>query len=264
MEPIAKDGFAQTDRSDFWWMEPLAVAAGLGMFVVYSTWAAFQGAHYTWGPYLSPFYSPELFGASPHAWFGPKPGWFPWPSWLVFSPAFFILWAPGGFRLTCYYYRKAYYRAYVLNPAACAVGKPWQTYCGETQLPLILQNVHRYFMYLAVLVLAILWADAFKALRIEGPKDYMLGSGTVVLALNAFFLSMYTFGCHSLRHLIGGHLDCFSDCALSKLRHKAWTGVTCLNERHMLWAWVSLVGVGLSDLYVRLLSMGVISDIKFF
>ena len=43
------------------------------------TWAAFQNAHYTFGPYLSPFYSPELCGDSPHAWFGPKPAW--WPGW---------------------------------------------------------------------------------------------------------------------------------------------------------------------------------------
>ena len=43
----------------------------LGGFVVYATWAAFQGNHYEYGPYLSPFYSPLLFGEGPHSWFGP-------------------------------------------------------------------------------------------------------------------------------------------------------------------------------------------------
>ena len=125
----------------------------LGSFVVYATWAAFQGEHYTFGPYLSPFYSPELFGDSPHAWFGPKPAW--WPGLLPFSPALLILWAPGGFRLTCYYYRGAYYKAFWADPPACAVGEPRKSYRGERSFPLILQNVHRYFLYLALLFLVV-------------------------------------------------------------------------------------------------------------
>ena len=97
--PMPPQGFGKTSRTDAWWIQPSLTAFGLGLFVVYATWAAFQGVHYTSGPYLSPFYSPELFGDSPHAIFGPKPGW--WPGWLPFSPALLILWAPGGFRLVC-------------------------------------------------------------------------------------------------------------------------------------------------------------------
>ena len=70
-------GFGQTQRRDAWWATPTIVFIALSAFVVYATWAAFQNAHYTFGPYLSPFYSPELFGDSPHAWFGPKPAWWP-------------------------------------------------------------------------------------------------------------------------------------------------------------------------------------------
>ena len=70
-------GFGHTSRRDTWWAAPLAVFVGFSAFVVYATWAAFQGEHYTYGPYLSPFYSPELFGDSPHAWFGPEAGWWP-------------------------------------------------------------------------------------------------------------------------------------------------------------------------------------------
>ena len=80
---------------------------GFSAFIVYSTWAAFQNAYYWHDGLLSPFYSPELFGSSPHAWFGGKPTW--WPGALPFSPAFLILWAPGLFRFTCCYYRGAYY-----------------------------------------------------------------------------------------------------------------------------------------------------------
>ena len=111
----------------------------LTSFLVYATWAAFQGDHYTYGPYLSPFYSPELFGSSSHAWFGPKPAW--WPGWLIFSPALLILPVPGIFRVTCYYYRGAYYKAFWADPPSCAVGEQRKSYRGEDSFPLILKTI---------------------------------------------------------------------------------------------------------------------------
>src|SRR5487761_1068636 len=89
--------WGQTMRRDLWWVQPLVVFLALSIFIVYATWAAFQGDFYRFGPYLSPFYSPELWGSA--------------PAWLIISPAFFILWAPGGFRVSCYYSRGAYYKA---------------------------------------------------------------------------------------------------------------------------------------------------------
>src|SRR6202035_3835965 len=154
--------FAETTRRDRWWAQPLSVFVALSVFIVFATWAAVQGQHYTFGPYLSPFYSPELFGDSGHSWFGPKPA--AWPKWLLFSPALLILWAPGGFRFTCYYYRGAYYKGFWADPPSCAVGEPRKSYWGENSLPLILQNVHRYFMYLALLFLLVLAYDVYLAL----------------------------------------------------------------------------------------------------
>src|SRR5437867_8163226 len=146
--PLERRSFGVTMRRDTWWLAPLLTFAGLTGFIIYTTWAAFQGVNYYWGPYLSPFYSPELFGSSPHAWFGPKPGW--WPEGFPFSPAFFILVFPGGFRLTCYYYRGAYYKSHWADPPSCTVGEPRKSYLGEARLPLILQNIHRYFVYAAI------------------------------------------------------------------------------------------------------------------
>src|SRR5471032_1825483 len=146
--PLAPRKFLETGRTDAWWLRPVLTFATLAIFVGYSTWAAFQGNHYTFGPYLSPFYSPELFGDSPHAWFGPKPSWF--PSFIPFSPALLILWAPGGFRMTCYYYRGAYYKAFWADPPSCTVGEPRKSYRGERSFPLILQNVHRYMLFLSM------------------------------------------------------------------------------------------------------------------
>jgi hypothetical protein len=255
--------FGRTMRRDAWWLQPTAVFLGLGAFIVYSTWAAFQGEHYTFGNYLSPFYSPELFGDSGHAWLGPRPGW--WPGWLPFSPAFLILWAPGGFRLTCYYYRGAYYKAFWADPPNCAVGEPRKSYLGERHFPLILQNVHRYFLYLALVFLLILSWDVYKALWFADPATgeevLGLGVGTLVLAMNVVLLGSYTLGCHSLRHLVGGRLNQISD---KPVRQKTYSCVSCLNRRHMLFAWLSLFWVGFSDVYVRLCSMGVWTDWRIF
>src|SRR5437660_8227467 len=207
---IPRRSFGQTMRADVWWIQPFLVFLGLSVFVVYSTWAAFQGAHYFFGNYISPFYSPEIFGESPHSWFGTRPLW--WPSWLTFSPALLVLWAPGGFRLTCYYYRGAYYKSFWADPPACTVGEPRKTYLGERSFPLIVQNVHRYFLYLALVFIVILTIDVWKALWFTDPSgksSFGIGIGTMVLAINVVLLARYPFGCHSLRHLIGGFRDQF-------------------------------------------------------
>ena len=254
-------GWGQTTRSDAWWLQPLTVFLGLSTFIVYSTWAAFQGEHYHSGPYLSPFYSPEIFGESAHSLFGPKPGW--WPMWLPFSPAFLILWAPVGFRLTCYYYRGAYYKAFWADPPSCAVGEPRSGYLGENSFPLIVQNVHRYFLIFALLLLVFLSLDVWNALWFQDPvtgiASFGIGIGTFVLAMNVGLLGSYTLGCHSLRHLVGGGHDWMTG---SPVRRQTYDCVSCLNRRHMLYAWMSLVWVGFSDVYVRLCSMGIWSDLR--
>ena len=126
-----------------------------------------------------------------------------------------ILWAPVGFRLTCYYYRGAYYKAFWADPPSCAVGEPRTRYRGEQSFPLILQNIHRYFLNLAVLLLVFLSHDVWKALwfadPVTGRESFGIGIGTIVLAINVTLLGSYTFGCHSLRHLVGGCSDCLSN-----------------------------------------------------
>ena len=254
-------GLGRTARRDSWWIQPVLVFTALSAFVVYSTWAAFQGNHYWFGPYLSPFYSPELFGSSPHSWFGPKPA--SWPGWLPFSPALLILWAPAGFRLTCYYYRGAYYKAFWADPPSCTVGEPRHSYRGEQSFPLILQNVHRYFLYLALLFLFFLAWDALTGMWFVDPstgaRSFGIGVGTLVLVVNVLLLGGYTFSCHSLRHLAGGCLDCMS---ARPARQALYDCTSSLNARHMWFAWASLFWVGFSDIYVRLCSMGVWHDVR--
>jgi hypothetical protein len=254
-------GFGTTSRRDTWWAAPIGVFLGLSAFLIYATWAAFQNAHYHFGPYLSPFYAPELWGDSPHAWFGPKPAW--WPGVLPFSPALLILPFPGGFRFTCYYYRGAYYKAFWADPPSCAVGEPRTNYRGENSFPLILQNVHRFFMWVAVVFIAFLAYDAVMAYRFTNPatgaREFGIGVGSLVLTANVILLASYTWGCHVLRHVVGGRLD---EVSKSPVCDMAYSCVTSLNVRHQLFAWCSLFSVAFADIYVRLCSMGIWTDYR--
>jgi hypothetical protein len=216
-----------TRRTDTWWVPPLVTAVVLSAFVVYGTWAAFVNADYYTDPYLSPFYSPCLAANCEHT--------------------------------TCYYYRKAYYRAFLWSPPACAVKDARPRYSGEARFPAVLQNLHRYFFYLTLPFPIILFWDGLRAF--DFPDGFGMGLGTVILLVNAVLLAAYTLSCHSCRHLCGGHVDVFSG---SPRRYRLWRFVSSLNARHMPIAWVSLAGVALTDLYVRLVATGVISDPRFF
>ena len=169
-------GLGVTHRRDSWWVGPLSVFTGLSLFVIYATFRVFYNADYVIDTassayILSPFYSPLLI-------------WDGMPSWL--SPAFLILWAPGGFRLTCYYYRKAYYRAFFLDPPACSVSEPSKRkYSGETKL-LLFQNIHRYFLYLALIFLLILAIEVVHASI--WPDGFGISIGTLVLLTNVVLL----------------------------------------------------------------------------
>ena len=181
------DGFGSTQRRDAWWVEIVPAALLLGAFGIYATLRAFEGKFYECGPYISPFYSP-LIDPEHH--------------WWRFSPALLILGGPLGFRATCYYYRKAYYRAFFLDPPACAVSEgSKRRYRGESSFPFILQNLHRWFLYIAFVFLAVLWWDAIRAFFF--PDGFGIGVGSLVLLANIVLLTLYTFSCHSLRHLAG-------------------------------------------------------------
>ncbi len=248
---------ARTLRRDRWWLSPAATFVVFTAFVVYATWRAFSGEHYYSSPYLSPFYSPCLTadcveGSSD---FG-RPF-----DWWQLSPALVILIFPLGFRMSCYYYRKAYYRAFWLSPPACAVAEPHGAYTGERRLPLILNNVHRYFFYAALLVAGILTFDTVLAFRDEDGDWGHMGLGTVFFVVNIVLIWGYTLGCHSCRHAVGGRLRHFSR---HPVRYRAWTAVSRLNSQHGRWAWLSLFSVALLDLYVYLLATGTFSDPRFF
>ncbi len=262
---ITRRGFGETMRTGAWWLPSVLTFLGFSAFVVYSTWAAFQGEYYSWGPYLSPMYSPLIWEAvgqplSGHAWLREWPSWL--PTYLLvqpLTPAVLILWAPGGFRFTCYYYRGAYYKAFWADPPACAVGEPRSGYRGERKFPLVIQNIHRYLLYFAIVFIIVLTYDAIAATQFH--DGFGIGVGTLVLTVNVLLLAGYTFGCHSLRHLIGGRIDEMSKHPIQFALYKV---VSKLNTRHMLFAWLSLFWVGFSDFYVRMVAMGLWTDYRLF
>jgi len=257
--PLTKRGFGTTMRTDRWWVEPLLVFLGYSAFIFYANYAILfpncanglpcyevQGTNY-----LSPMYSPLLFTSAP-TW---------WPAFIPFSAAMLILWAPAGFRFTCYYYRGAYYKGFWADPLSCSVGEPSfrKNYRGERKFPLIMQNIHRYFLYIAILIILILSYDGWRSLwfPVGGVERFGIGLGSLILILNPILLGLYTFGCHSLRHLIGGRKDILSDSGLQK---KCYDCVSNLNKSHMKWAWISMFYVGFVDVYIRLCASGTITD----
>src|SRR5262245_9260700 len=209
----------QTSRTDVWWLQPAAVFLGLFAFLVYANWAGWKGTDYFYhgngAHYLSPFYSPLLYGepGEPRWFAANRPSW--WPSWMPFSTAILILAGPAGMRFTCYYYRGAYYKSFWADPPGCAVGEPGfrgERYRGENRFPLVFQNIHRYFFYPAAAFVMILFYDAWRAMWFtgtDGATHFGIGVGSLVLLLNATLLGGYTFGCHCARHLIGGILAIF-------------------------------------------------------
>jgi hypothetical protein len=234
----------------------------LTAFIVYSTWAIFVNKDYYVGvamqrDLISPFFSPCIASSCVEGAHGTNVLF----TWWHITPALIVLGGPLGFRLTCYYYRKAYYRSFWGSPPGCAVSDAHKTYSGETRFPLILQNIHRYFFYIGVIFCVILWDDAIMAFRMPGAGGWGLSVGTIVLIINASLLTMYTFSCHAARHLCGGGAKSFSR---HPLRYRLWRLLTPINARHMLFAWLSLVFVAFTDLYVRLVASGTITDFKLF
>lgn len=230
----------------------MATAVALTAFGIYSVVILVMGSHFLYRQggayYLSPFYSPDIRSWGVH----------------ITVYGFFVAWVPAGFRITCYYYRKAYWRSFFLSPPACAVqGPQGRRYQGERKFPFVLLNLHRFFLYLSLVVVGFLWYDAGHSFVFRDPNGTLtfgIGLGSLIMLVNVILLTGFTFGCNSMRHLVGGRLDCFTCSQSARVRHRAWLGVNVLNRFHMQWAWVSLVSVALTDLYIRLASAGVFSD----
>ena len=267
-------GFTKTLRKDNWWVYPGLVVFGLTIFLVYGFWSAWQADFYWYsggkegfGGYLAPFYSPLLFieesveGSAPmaHSIFGAWPTW--WPSWLPSSPSLLILAIPGIFRFTCYYYRKAYYRAFSGTPPACAVGalprRRKEGYKGETGF-MVVQNLHRITVYFAAIYVIVFFYDSYLSFFRDG--EFGVGLGSIFLLGNPILLASYIFGCHSIRHLVSGSRDCYSCGLRGNIAHKNGEIVDWFNRRHELFAWLSLVWIMIADLYIRMVSMGYITD----
>jgi hypothetical protein len=239
-----------TLRRDRWWIKPLASAVFLGILTAYAIWAGFQTAHFAYRTYISPLYSPCVAADC-----GRDANVVLIGSWWRWSPALLVMAAPIGVRATCYYYRKLYYRSFWLSPAACTVADAHRTYSGESRLPLVLQNVHRYFWALSVLVAIMLTYDSINAFR--QPGGIGVGVGTALIAVNALAFWLYVLSCHACRHLCGGGLRSLSQ---KPLRRRLWSIVSRSNGRHGLFALISLPLVMMTDGYIRLVSAGFISD----
>jgi hypothetical protein len=250
----------RTLRSDPWWRKPAITAALLTIWVLYATVRVFTG-HWYWVPqyhYLTPFYSPCVSGEC-------VPGSSALGQWIPAIPpiipyAFVSLPFVLGFRLSCYYYRGAYYKAFWRSPTACAIREPHAAQHGESRLPLVLFNLHRFFFYMAMVISILNTWDLAQAFR--GPDgNFGVGLGSLIMLVNVVGLWAYTISCHSCRHITGGRLKHFSR---HPVRYWIWTQVSKLNTRHMQLAWTTLGTLMLTDLYIMLVASGAFSDPRIF
>ncbi len=268
-----------TQRTDGWQVEPLLAGLALIVFIIYATFRALQNypSELEGTNYISPLYTPYL----PH-WFAMFGIHIPFLekvtngnlSWVL-SPALFILWVPAGFRATCYFYRRVYYRSLFTAPAACAVDVnpkspliallgSGKKYLGEKAFPMVLMNLHRYFFYLAALFIALHTLDVVCSYFAAGFGGLRVGVGSLVITLDVVLLSLYVFSCHSWRHILGGQIDCFSSCPINEARGHAFQRQSLLNAKHGLFGWISLGWVILADIYITAVSHGYIQDFVFF
>ncbi|GBD03120.1 hypothetical protein HRbin19_00396 [bacterium HR19] len=237
-----------TSRRDIWWAETFGSAVVFLGVILYSIVRALEGKFFEWGPYVSPLYSIPFDTA-----------------WI--SPAVFTMWVPAGYRITCYFCRRVYYRSIFADPPACAVREFKRNYKGESAFPYILLNVHRYFLYLVVIFVFIHWGHAISAFLRWGENGsikFGMGLGSLLILGDTVLLTLYVLSCHSLRHILGGGSDFYSVEHMGKIKYSLWKFVSRLNEHHGFFFWTSLLSVAIADFYVRAVSSGVINDIRFF
>src|SRR5207247_3262708 len=171
-----------------WWLDPTGSVVVLGTIGLYSLYAGLANANSFCKPHRSPLYSPCLTANCVHPTL-PLIG-----SYWNLSPAILIVAFPLAFRVTCYYYRRSYYRAFFWSPPACAVPDARKGYAGETRFPFLIQNLHRYALIFATALLTFLWWDAFGAFNFNG--HFGVGFGSILMLANLALLSAYSLSCH--------------------------------------------------------------------
>ncbi len=246
------NGLGRTDRRDGWLGQPFVMALALVALMVYTGWRLLVmdgDIHYDDHRVTSPF-SPDVLHLS---------GLTEYPGWL--NSAILILWLPFGFRGTCYYMRRVYYRSFFASPVACWVDEPDINkkigYAGERRL-FIFNNLHRYFLYAAIAILLFKWWDVVHS---------------CTLGMDSFLTSQHCPG----HRIVPAHHVCDvvsrvqaprrrrSDRwngGLSSLRGRLFALVSSprLNQSHGFWFWTSLGFVFIGDLFVMAVANGTIPE----
>jgi len=248
------NGLGRTNRIDNWMGQPMAMGGALILLLLYTAWRLTIGdadIHYDDHRVTSPIFSPDIiymFGITGH------PGWV--------NSAILILWIPFGFRGTCYYMRRVYYRSFFMSPVACWVDEPEINkklgYQGEKRL-FVINNIHRYMLFLAIAILLVKWYDVVHSMHIM--SGFILDVGTIVLAIESALLTMYVTSCHAFRHVIGGRLDRWTT-GTSGLMGKMHDFVSkkWINKSHGFWFWTSLSFVFIGDIFIMMVANGTIPE----
>jgi hypothetical protein len=246
VKPLRPSSAKEASPGRAWWIEPALTVVCYTAFVFYASWSVFSGTNVSFDPYVSPFFS---------TWLGF--GLFRVPIIGLLIP--FLAVIPLGLRGSCYYYRKSYFRAFFWDPPACAIQELKRgRYRGETRFPWVLNNYHRYFLLLSLVVLLFLWVDVVRAFTFHG--HFFIGLGSLVMLVNVVLLTLYSGTCHSLRYLMGGRIDAFSRVRGGLFWQRIMMTLNRMNPSHGAFAWYSMFSVALTDVFIRLLMAGFLHE----
>ncbi|BCS91241.1 MAG: succinate dehydrogenase/fumarate reductase cytochrome b subunit [Candidatus Micrarchaeota archaeon] len=185
-----------------------------------------------------------------------------------YSPTVLVLPLVALYRLTCYAYRKDYNRHIFKHPVACSADN-WSKdvnrgYSGEKYSIFKIEYLHRYFLYAAILILPFFYYDIYLSFAYTYSlyHAFVLRLGNIILIINALLITAYVFSCHSLRNIVGGRLRAFNceNCFFYKL----YARQSNANKHHEELAWISLIFIIFTDLYLRGLTAGLPIDFIIF
>ena len=203
--------FGETMRRDAWWVQPAVVFLVLSSFIVYATWAAFQGDHYSLRARTSRRSTRRSSAATRRTrWFGPKPAWWPVVAAVLAGPAHPA--GPGRLPGHLLLLPRRLLQGVLGRPARLRGRRAAQELLGRGLVPAHPAERPPLLPVRRAALPAWSWPTTSgrrcgSPIRPPDRSSFGVGVGTLVLAVNVVLLGGYTLGCHSLRHLVGGCLD---------------------------------------------------------
>ena len=206
---LREHGFAKTQRRDAWWAGPLVTALVLGGFVIYTTFRIFQNAYFQFGHGTEVAARAcvsalaDVLAAVGAAGLG---------AGVDFAGDVHSVDA-GRVSADVLLLSQGVLPGVLFGSAGVRGGRAAGPICRARRGCCCFRIFIATFLYVALVFIVILGYDAIHSFiwpTADGGLTFGVSVGSLVLTTGTTLLALYTFSCHSLRHLVGGNVDCFS------------------------------------------------------